>query len=172
MQPTRLGCPAKRHQAIGRIRLEGAKAWAGRYIQLPHRAQTVMPNRRIGSSHSAARDRAQPIHKSLILACMAGKQMNRVKLVARQQGPGSAPVGKTGRGDRLAPDQHLTWLAMGNQSKGVKSRRRGQCRLQNLQGILIGLDDKGHHTRVEPRHENVQISQTCVDQEQGVAWHQ
>ena len=130
-----------------------------------------MPNGRIGSSHSAATDRTQPIHKSLILPCMAGKQMKRVNPVAGQRGPGGAPAGKAGRGDGLATNQHLTWLAMGNQSNGFKRRRRGECRLQNLQSILIRLNDKRHHTRVQTRHQNVQISQTSVNQQQRLHHH-
>ena len=43
-----------------------------------------MPNRRIGSRNSAATDNAQLIHKSLILAGMASKQINGLNSVARQ----------------------------------------------------------------------------------------
>ncbi|MEI7664463.1 MAG: hypothetical protein WCI65_00245 [Synechococcaceae cyanobacterium ELA263] len=123
-----------------------------------------MPNRRIRSSHSTTTDRAQSIHKIQILACMAGKELNRANAVVRQRSPSGAPAGQAGPGDRLTPNQHLTRLAMGNQSKGFKRRRRGECRRQNLQSILIWLDNKGHHTRVETRHQNVQISQTSVNQ--------
>ena len=131
-----------------------------------------MPNGRIGSSHSATRDRTQTIHKSLILAYMAGKQMNRVNAEASQGGPAGAPAFKARPGDRLMADQHLTRLAMGHQGKGFKRRRAGEGGLQGLQDMLIRLNNKGNHSRVEARDQNVQISQTSVNQKQGMAWRQ
>lgn len=61
---------------------------------------------------------------------------------------------------------------MGYQSKGFKRRRGGECSLQNRQGVLIWLDNKGHHTRIETRQQNIQVSQTGIDQQQGLHRHQ
>ena len=52
---------------------------------------------------------------------------------------------------------------MGNQSKGFKSLGCVKRRLQNRQGILIGLDNNRHNTWVETRHQNVEISQPSVN---------
>ena len=131
-----------------------------------------MANRRGGSSHRAACDAAQTIHKSLILACMAGKQMNRVNPVASQGGPAGAPALKARPGKRITADHHLTRLAMGHKGKGFKRRSAREGGLQGLQDILIRLNNKGNHSRGETRDQNVQISQTSVNQKQGMAWRQ
>ena len=103
---------------------------------------------------------------------MAGKQMDRVNAEVSQGGPAGAPALKARLGDRLMADQHLTRLAMGHQGKGFKRRRAGEGGLQGLQDILIRLNNKGNHSRVEARDQNVQISQTSINQKQGMAWRQ
>ena len=44
---------------------------------------------------------------------------------------------------------------MGNHGKDFKSLGCGESRFQNRQCILIWLNNKGHHTWVEARHQYV-----------------